>query len=393
MKICILNSRHPVSDTRVKRIAETLSEAGHEVTVAGPVYGDEGIDPFDERLNITFIGINHQAAGDFEKKRSLAGIIKTILSRINVSFELLKVGLKTKNEVYHCNEMDSWVVGILLKYLLGSKVIFDVHEYYPARTAEVISNRTLSLLMERVSRFLFYFLSLFSDGFIFINQSLPDLYKFHGVHVIVRNCVRKRDFSSMPVNEDLQRIFQDRVIVSHIGSMREGYGVKAMLDSQEFITAPEVMFLVLGGAADGFLQEAENRGFAERIKVIEQMPFEDMLEYLSITDIGITLLQPKDKNMIYSLGRKSLEYIAAGIPVIVPDFPEYRSLVEQYDLGLLVDPEDPRDIANAVTRLAEDQRLRAKLGENAARAFEVELNWEMESRKLFELYNELKVEG
>jgi glycosyltransferase involved in cell wall biosynthesis len=123
---------------------------------------------------------------------------------------------------------------------------------------------------------------------------------------------------------------------------------------------------------------------------VEQIPFEEMLAYLSIADIGITPLQPRDKNTYYSLARKFLEYIAAGIPVIVSDFPEYRALVDQYDLGLTVNPEDPQEIAATVNRLVEDPSLREQLGQNALKAFDIELNWEMESVKLLDLYDGLR---
>jgi|GEM_PF-3542656 len=393
MKICILNSVHPVSDTRVKRIAETLAEAGNEITIIAPLYGEEDLTVFDETLNISVIGINRKASGSFVKGRGFSGILKTFLSRINVSIELLRSGLETKADVFHCNEMDSWVVGIFLKFVVRSKVIFDAHEYYPSRIAGVTSNEYLSLIVERIFRFSFNFFSLFSDGIIFVNHSLVDLYKFQGKKAIVRNCVRKRDFHPLTVNDDLRRIYKDQIIVLHIGSLREQYGPGALLDSMAFIKDPEVLFLILGGAVDSFITEVENQGYCERIEVIDQLPFKDMLEYLSIADIGIMPLQPGDKNTFYSLARKFLEYIAAGIPVIVSDFPEYRTLVDKYELGLVVDPENPQDIAEAIIKLVEDDRLRRQLGENAARAFEVELNWEMESRKLFDLYDQLKIEN
>ena len=390
MKICVLNSVHSINDTRVKRIAETLAESGNEITIIAPLYGDEDLSDFDETLHISFIGINRKAKGSFEKGRSFSGITKTFLSRISVGVDLLRTGAKTKANVYHCNEMDSWIVGIFLKIFTRSKVVFDVHEYYPSRIASVTANKYLSLVVERISRFSFNFFSLFSDGLIFVNHSLVDLYKFRGKKAIVRNCVRKRDFLPITENEDLKRIYRDRIIVLHIGSMREQYGPRALLDSLEYIKDPKVLFLILGGAGDGFLTEVEHKGYGNQIEVVEQLPFKDMLEYLSIADIGITPLQPSDTNTIYSLARKFLEYIAAGIPVIVSDFPEYRALVDKYDLGLVVDPEKPREIAGAITKLVEDNQLRRELGQNASRAFNAELNWEKESIKLFDLYDDLR---
>ena len=389
MKICILNSRHAISDTRVKRIAETLSAAGNEVTIIAPSVREKEIILYEKELKISVIGLDRHPQGDFAKGRSVGGIFKTLLSRIDVSAALLRAGLKTKADVYHCNEMDSWVVGILLSIITRSKVVFDVHEYYPARVTDVISNRAISQIAESFSRFFFNLLALFSDGFIFVNHSLVDLYGFRGRYAIVRNCVRKSDFIPLPVNQDLQDSYQDRIIVIHVGSLREQYGPRVLLDSLAYIKDPRVTLLIVGGAGKGFLTEVERRDLAEQVQVIEQLPFEEMLAYLAIADIGITPLQPIDKNTEYSLARKFLEYIAAGLPVIVSDLPEYHALVERYQLGILIDPENPREIAEAIMKLVEDRRLRVQLGQNAAQAFEVELNWELESQKLFELYDGL----
>ena len=392
MRICILNSRHAISDTRVKRITETLAEASHEITIVAPTISDEDLPGYDEKLGIKFIELARQPRGDFKAGRSPRGILKTILSRITVSYFLFKEGLETKADVFHCNEVDSWVIGILIGIFSRSKVVFDAHEYYPARVSDVISGRGISTVAESLSLFLFQFLSLFSDGLIFVNQSLVDLYRCHGRTAIVRNCVRKSDFSRLSADEDLRRRYQDRIIVLHIGSLREQYGPDALLESLQYVKDPSVLYLILGGAGVDFTLAAEKMGVRDQIDIVEQIPFEEMLAYLSIADIGITPLQPRDKNTYYSLARKFLEYVGAGIPVIVSDFPEYRALVEKYDLGLSVNPEDPQEIAAAVNRLIEDSNLREQLSQNAHKAFELELNWEMEKRKLFELYENFEKE-
>ena len=392
MKICILNSVHPLSDTRVKRVAETLAEAGNEITIIAPPSMEEDRTPFDESLGITILDLEEETRGSFQSGRSAAGIFQTTLSRIRVSRDLFKKGLKTRADIYHCNEIDSWVVGILLSIFGKSRVVFDVHEYYPARVSDVLSGRIIGPISEGLARFFFNILALFTDGLIFVNQSLVDLYNSPGKITIVRNCVRKSDFTNLAATNELKEKYRDRVVVLHIGSLREQYGPKALLDSLAYIENPQVLFLIIGGAGDVFLSEVHKRGYAEQIHVIDQLPFEELLAYLALADIGISPLQPTDKNTEYSLARKFLEYIAAGLPVIISDFPEYRAIVEQYGLGLLIDPEQPGQIAAAVNKLAEDEAFRKKLSENAARAFEVELNWEMERNNLLNLYDDLSKE-
>jgi glycosyltransferase involved in cell wall biosynthesis len=268
-------------------------------------------------------------------------------------------------------------------------VVFDVHEYYPARVTDVLSGWIIGPLAEGLARFIFNVLALFTDGLIFVNQSLVDLYQSPGKIAIVRNCVRKSDFANLIATSELKEKYQDRVVVLHIGSLREQYGPKALLHTLAYLENTQVLFLIIGGAGEQFISEVDKRGYADQIHIIDHLPFELLLAYLALAEIGISPLQPIDKNTEYSLARKFLEYIAAGLPVIISDFPEYRAIVEQYDLGLLIDPEQPDQLAAAVRQLVEDKPLRGRLGQNAARAFEVELNWEMESRKLLDLYEQL----
>ncbi len=389
MKVCILNSVHALTDTRVKRIAETLAGAGYEITIIGPPFKNGGQRLFEDSLGISVVDLIVKSRGNFKSGRGALRNFQTILSRIGVSIDLFKKGLKTKADVYHCNEVDSWVVGIVLAIFTRSKVVSDIHEYYPSRIAEVVPNKIVNQIVEEISSLVFYFLSLFSDALIFTNHFYADIYKFRGAYTVVRNCVRKKDFIPLPANEKLLNKYKDRLIVLHIGALREQYGMQALLDSLAYIQSQEILYLILGGAPNDFLLQVENKGCSEQVEVIDFIPFRQMLEYLAIADIGISPLQPSEKNTIYSLARKILEYIAAGIPVIVSDFPGYRELVEKYELGLIVDPENPQEIAAAVNKLARNDKLRRQMGENAARAFDLELNWEMESKKLFELYNGL----
>jgi glycosyltransferase involved in cell wall biosynthesis len=370
-------------------VAETLAEWGNEITIIGPPFNDGGQRLYEGSLGITVIDLKATSRGTFKSGHGALRNFQTILSRIGVSIDLFKKGLKTKADVYHCNEVDSWVVGIVLAIFTGSKVVFDIHEYYPSRVAEVISNKFVNQIVEEISSLIFYFLSLFSDALIFTNHYYAEIYKFRGVYTVVRNCVRKSDFIPLPTNENLLNKYKDRLIVLHIGPLREIYGMQALLDSLAYIQSQEILYLSLGGAPNDFILQVEDKGCSEQIEIKDYIPFKQMLEYLAIADIGISPLQPSEKNTIYSLARKILEYIAAGIPVIVSDFPGYRELVEKFELGLVVDPENPQEIAAAVNKLARDEKLRSQMGENAARAFEIELNWEMESRKLFELYEKL----
>ena len=63
-----------------------------------------------------------------------------------------------------------------------------------------------------------------------------------------------------------------------------------------------------------------------------------------------------------------------------------NSTVEGQGIGLCVDPENPRAIADAVNRIAGDDALRNRMKENCLRLAKERWNWESEFARLHDAY-------
>ena len=83
---------------------------------------------------------------------------------------------------------------------------------------------------------------------------------------------------------------------------------------------------------------------------------------------------------------KLYEYMSAGLPVIASDFPLLRETVERCGCGLLVDPMDPRAIANAMRWILDHPLEAERMGERGREAVERSCSWDQEAAKLVELY-------
>ncbi len=57
-----------------------------------------------------------------------------------------------------------------------------------------------------------------------------------------------------------------------------------------------------------------------------------------------------------------LEALANGVPVVQPRHGSFPELIEATGGGLLVNPDDPADLARALRRLMEDRTLAEELG-------------------------------
>jgi len=127
----------------------------------------------------------------------------------------------------------------------------------------------------------------------------------------------------------------------------------------------------------------------EKVFLHPAVPLTDVMTYTASADIGIALYRNSGRNNYYCAPTKLGEYFLAKLPVIASNFPGMRNLVERNGLGLLVDPESPEQIAEAIDRLASDRELFQRMAQRAGEFARTTYNWQMESVKLINLYDGL----
>ncbi|MHB2025439.1 MAG: glycosyltransferase [Elusimicrobiota bacterium] len=101
------------------------------------------------------------------------------------------------------------------------------------------------------------------------------------------------------------------------------------------------------------------------------VPPDDVPAVLSALDIG-TL--PGSTDIICPI--KIPEYMAAGLPVLAPDYPCNREIVAHRETGLLFAPGNERSLAESIVELAADKALRLRLGRSAREAALAQFTWE-----------------
>src|SRR5699024_6209289 len=101
---------------------------------------------------------------------------------------------------------------------------------------------------------------------------------------------------------------------------------------------------------------------------------------------GLAIFPPTEHYMKKEL-TKFFEYMYAGLPVIVSDFPKWKKFVEKYQCGITVRYSNEQEIKDAVNYLIDNPVAARIMGENGQRAVIEELNWNKEAEKLLKLYN------
>lgn len=86
---------------------------------------------------------------------------------------------------------------------------------------------------------------------------------------------------------------------------------------------------------------------------------------------------------------KIFESMEAGLPLICSDVPVYRKIWEEYKFGMLVDPKNPDQIAEAINYLAQHKEEAYKMGQEGRRAVIEKYNCDMVSKEYVEIINHL----
>ena len=178
--------------------------------------------------------------------------------------------------------------------------------------------------------------------------------------------------------------------VAYVGPFTEGRGIRQMLEAIEIVAEESPITLRLAGR---FSHTALEREIVQ-LPVWKLVQFDGWLKWEEVKNLlqqvraGLVLIQPEPRYQV-SYPIKMFEYMAAGLPVIASDFPLWREIIEEAKCGLLVDPNDPKAIANAIQFLMTNEQASQEMGRCGREAIIQRYNWEQEESKMLKLYETL----
>lgn len=375
VKICFVSSMHPARDKRVfDKEAVSLARAGYVVVHVCPGSPDE--DGVEEGVTIR----------TYPRRKGLLG-------RVFQLRQLYRLARFEDADVYHCNEVDSWFVGVVLKLSVGSRCVFDVHEHYPSTFAESRFPRWLQPLVAFMVRLAFRILTPFTDRLVLAKQTVSSDFACPAEKkVLVRN------FVPLASLRFPQRLAKDvggapRTLV-HFGLISRTRGWPQILEALALMRNKHLRLEVIGQFNDGsegdFRARVQALGLAERVEVHPWMKFEQAFARLIAADIGIIAFQPGILNHVYAMPHKMFDYMAAGLAVVLPRFAvEVAPMVEESGCGVLIDPADVHDIATKLDDLLDQPVAMREMGRLGREAVRMRYNWDDEVTRLLGMYNEL----
>jgi glycosyltransferase involved in cell wall biosynthesis len=168
-----------------------------------------------------------------------------------------------------------------------------------------------------------------------------------------------------------------RPYVVFYGSLARWQGIDTLLQSVNMAEWPDEVNLVIAG--DGVEQplvkaEAERN---RKVSYLGRIPFKDIPGVIANSLGGLVPKNGKGGRSDTGLSPlKVYETLACGVPVVATDFPGQADLVRNYDCGLVIKPEDPIALAQAVAYLYRNPEKAKEMGQRGRRAIDKGHSWD-----------------
>ena len=162
---------------------------------------------------------------------------------------------------------------------------------------------------------------------------------------------------------------EGKFVGAYVGTHGMAHGLSTILDAAELLKSdPRFAFLMVGDGADRERLQAERvaRGL-DNVVILGQRPKAEMPGLWSATDASLILLKRSDtfKKVLPS---KMAEAMAMQCPIILGVEGEAREVLEDAKAGIAITPEDARQLAEAMLKLADGPALAESYGK-AGREF------------------------
>jgi len=227
------------------------------------------------------------------------------------------------------------------------------------------------------------------DAMLCVSDSIADWYvERYGIPrpLVVRNVPDVRFQSGSGDRAALRtelRIAPDALVFIYQGALSRGRRIEQLLRVFGGLERAAHIVFMGYGELEALVSEAALRH--PNVHFLPAVPPADVLRFSSGADVGICGGENLNLSYFYSLPNKLFEYLAAGLPVLVPKWPEMERVVQEYGCGWVVGESD-REWIDAILSCSRTNIAGARLGIEAAATAH---SWEREEQRLLELYRRL----
>ncbi len=389
-KVCMIVHQYYYRDSRVRRYAEALVEAGTEVDVICVRAPHRPHREILKGVRVFTIPLDRGY-----KKGMVSYLIEYAIALVLYTLWLLRLYIQNHYDLIHVHNMPDFLVwSALLPRIFGAKLILDVHdptpEFYMSKYQKPADSRVVRIMriQERGAARLVHAVIAANNNFkanlaargipadkITVVHNLPDLKVFDRAKFAAERSRAREHFTLL-----------------YPGTIAPRYNLALAIHAIPMLAPhiPNLRLVIIGPKVDHtdeLMALANTLGVADYVEFPASVPADQVPGLIAQADIGIYPALP-DAHMDIAVPSKVLEYAVMGIPIVASRLTVLKELFAE-DAICFFTPGDVAEFMGCVRALYDAPAKRARLVRNADTSFVETHSWAQERQAYFDLVEKL----
>jgi len=368
-------SLHKGSVVHIKEVIDGLRQRGHQVGLIGSAWPPiENVEPF----------YNIHPKTSFPFKFLIRKEKSYWVSSLLLFLFLLKV--IQKYDMIYARDFHTVLIALFPRLLFKKKLVFEINGIASEEQrlkGHSFLNHILVFLIQKAEKMA----TKYSDRIIsvtpHIGTYLIENYKCAPDKVIaIGNGVNTKKFYSIHDEALLEQwkkkfgITKWEIVIMFVGNLAPWQGVETLIQVAPLLLREtrNIQFLIIG---DGLLKEAfeakvKSLGVSDHFIFTGMVIHKEIPLYINIADICVL---PKRRLKSGYSPIKLYEYMACGKPVVASRV-EGLEFIEEEGTGLLVEPENVKNLEKELNKLIQEPQERVKMGQRSLHIARERFSWE-----------------
>lgn len=358
-----------VTDQRVEKVCKVLQSLHFEITLIGrKLPGSLPVSRNYKTIRMTLL---------FKK-----GFLFYAEYNIRLFFKLFFL----KKDILLANDLDTLSANFLISKLFNTKLVYDSHELF-TEVPELISRPKVQKIWLVIEKFIFPKLK----NVYTVNSEIAKIYcdKYNVPVKVIRNIAPKL------THKKIDKALSEKIKETNKMLILQGSGINIDRGAEEAVMMMKhlentILFIIGGGDIFEKIKKlVEKFNLKNKVFIKDKVSYNKLMEYTKIADLGLSLDKGTNLNYELSLPNKVFDYIQAQIPLLVSNRKIIADLVTKNNIGLVTQTHDPKELAKTVKTMLSNEDKLAAWKENLSKIAEI-YTWEAESKKLIDIFNNLK---
>lgn len=343
----------------MSRICGSLAAAGYKVVLVGVRFRNSPVT----------------VEKNFKQKRLFCFARTGKLFYIEYHFRLFLYLLFRRIDLICAIDLDTILPCLFISIIKRIPRVYDAHELF-CEMKEIATRPFIYKCWKAVERFA---VPRFKLGYT-VNKTIADEFSkmYASKYEVIRN---------MPVLKPLQIPAKAIKYILYQGAVNEGRSFETLIPAMKQVDA-QLIICGDGNFMEQAIAIANSHQLQDKVVFKGRLKPEELLDYTRNAWIGVTFFDDVGISNYYSLSNRFFDYLQSGLPQLCVDYPEYRHIIEEFEIAVLIKDLSPDNIAKHLNQLLTDSVLYSRLQDNCIKAREV-YNWSTDERKLIEIYKSI----